>query len=104
MYALRQEGFISRELFNKFRTFFASKITLSSEWITEKRIEFLSGVTPVLYDCCINSCMAYTGDYLELETCRYCSEPRLGTNGKPQRQFSYLPIIPDFKPAIKVWR
>lgn len=54
----------------------------------------LSGVEPVWYDCCPNTCVAYTGELTENDECPECGEPRYLTNGKPRRQFCYLPLIP----------
>ncbi|KAJ7367149.1 hypothetical protein DFH08DRAFT_618403, partial [Mycena albidolilacea] len=36
---------------------------LLSLYILQKQMTFLSGVTAVKYDCCIKSCMCYTGKY-----------------------------------------
>ncbi|KAJ7333281.1 hypothetical protein DFH08DRAFT_1020774 [Mycena albidolilacea] len=52
-------------------------------------------IEPVWIHCCVNSCMAYTGDDAELHTCRFCKEPRFTLIlHKPRRFFCYLPIIP----------
>ncbi|KAJ7714777.1 hypothetical protein B0H14DRAFT_2296170, partial [Mycena olivaceomarginata] len=42
---------------------------LSSLHVLQKRMAFLSGVTAVKYDCCIKSCMCYTGKYPTLTRC-----------------------------------
>jgi hypothetical protein len=55
-------------------------------------VESLSSFTPRKYDCCIGSCMAYTGSYSELNSCRHCHTPRHQDSGKPRRQYTYLPI------------
>lgn len=101
MYALRIEGLLSRQLFDKLRRVFSDKLTLSSEWVTERRMEFLSGVTPVRYDCCINSCLLYVDKYANLQSCPYCKAPRNKPDGKPQQQFAYLPIIPRLQAMFK---
>ncbi|KIK97906.1 hypothetical protein PAXRUDRAFT_112727, partial [Paxillus rubicundulus Ve08.2h10] len=54
----------------------------------------LSGVKPVMYDCCPNSCVAYTKKYIHHQSCPFCKESRLNTDGKPRRQFTYFPLIP----------
>ena len=58
-----------------------------------RRFAILSEVEPVYYDCCINSCVCYTGKYKHDKSCRFCSQPRM-IGGKPQRQFLYIPFIP----------
>jgi hypothetical protein len=58
-----------------------------------RRFAMLTEVEPVHYDCCINSCLCYTGKYKHDRNCRFCGQPRT-INGRPQRQFSYIPFIP----------
>ncbi len=38
--------------------------------------------------------LAYTGELAENVECPECGEPRYMANGKPRRQFCYLPLIP----------
>ncbi|KAI1785098.1 hypothetical protein LXA43DRAFT_1100662 [Ganoderma leucocontextum] len=57
------------------------------------RVAFLASVIPEKYDCCINSCQAYTGSDAELTSCPYCKEPRYDAYNAPRRQFTYLPFI-----------
>lgn len=57
-------------------------------------MSFLSGVKPVQYDCCIGSCMCYTGHYSSLRHCPYYHEPRFDCKNKARHQFQYIPIIP----------
>jgi hypothetical protein len=56
--------------------------------------ESLSFFAPKKYDCCIESCMAYTGRYEADSQCRFCKTSRSNADGHPRRQFTYLPIIP----------
>jgi len=61
------------------------------------RAAFLSGFKPEHYDCCPNSCCAYTGPHRDLQACPYCKEPRLYESGNAQKRFTYIPIIPRLK-------
>lgn len=72
---------------------FGDFLDIDSEYIAMRRFALLTEIEPVLYDCCINCCMCYTGKYKHDRSCRFCNEPRT-RNGKVQRQFSYLPLIP----------
>jgi hypothetical protein len=36
----------------------------------------LTGIESLVCDMCINSCLAYTGPFSELDTCPICSEPQ----------------------------
>ena len=63
------------------------------------RIAILSEVIPQWFDCCVNSCIAYTGKYKDDQQCpfRNCQEPRRSPGGVARRLFCYLPMIPRFK-------
>ncbi|KIJ60586.1 hypothetical protein HYDPIDRAFT_63201, partial [Hydnomerulius pinastri MD-312] len=61
---------------------------------TQTRAATLSGVEPVLYDCCVNSCCCYVGPNADYDHCPYCNEPRLDARGKPRQQYTYVPLIP----------
>ncbi|KAI0659148.1 hypothetical protein C8Q70DRAFT_898649, partial [Cubamyces menziesii] len=56
------------------------------------RLAFLAGLSFQYYDCCIESCMAYTGPLSGLQECMHCGTSRLDEYGKPRRQFGYLPM------------
>ncbi|KAM5545209.1 hypothetical protein V8D89_001320 [Ganoderma adspersum] len=42
----------------------------------KKKIAELTGIHPLTHDMCPKSCMAYTGPWEDLDTCKFCSEPR----------------------------
>ena len=75
---------------------FRHKVQIDSLYVIDRRLAILSGVNPVLYDCCVNSCIAYTGNYKNHSHCPFCREPRR-RHGKPRRQYSYLPLTPRFQ-------
>ncbi|PIL32951.1 hypothetical protein GSI_05069 [Ganoderma sinense ZZ0214-1] len=76
-------------------TFPESKV---ATWKTaQAHVARLSGFQPESYDCCINSCCAFTGPHASLSACPYCSEPRYNPSGKPRKVFIYLPVIPRLK-------
>ncbi|KAJ7173917.1 hypothetical protein C8R43DRAFT_873458, partial [Mycena crocata] len=93
-FKLKMMSNMSRDVFEQMRWAFDHKLDIGSEWVIIHRIGILSGVEPVWYHCCVNTCMAYTGDDSDSEACRFCREPRLSSTGKPRRLFCYLPIIP----------
>ena len=94
-FKLKMMSNMSRDVFEQLRYAFDHKLDLSSEWAMIHRMAILSAVEPVWYHCCVNSCLAYTGDDSEEESCRFCHEPRYTPNArKPRRLFPYLPIIP----------
>ncbi|KAJ7168418.1 hypothetical protein C8R43DRAFT_822843, partial [Mycena crocata] len=85
---------ITDTAYDKLSLAFPQLADLSSLSRLQNRMAFLSGVKAVKYDCCIKSCMCYTGRYSTLQRCLFCHEARLDSEKKPRRQFHYIPIIP----------
>ena len=85
---------MSCKTFNQMRHTFKNKLQIQSEWVILQRLAVLANVEPVYYDCCVNSCMAYTGRYEHHEACDFCHEPRYGKKRRSRRVFMYLPLIP----------
>ncbi|KAI5811727.1 hypothetical protein DFH27DRAFT_466850, partial [Peziza echinospora] len=54
------------------------------------------------FDCCVAQCVAFTGEYAELDRCPTCQEERFFpghnagpiANRKPRKKWLYIPIIP----------
>ena len=90
-----------RRTFNQMRYTFGEHLDIDSKYVAMHRFALLTEIEPVRYNCCINSCMCYTGKYKHDVRCRFCNEPRT-RGGKPQRQFSYLPFIPHSRAGSKV--
>jgi hypothetical protein len=72
----------------------------------KRHVADLSGVIPLTHDMCINTCIAYTGQFSHLESCPYCNESRYdviqlaATNGKakePRQQLHTMPIGPQLQ-------
>ncbi|KAE8230240.1 hypothetical protein CF326_g4764 [Tilletia indica] len=63
----------------------------------------LSDLQPVVIDMCVNSCIAYVGEYANHDSCSWvrkidgkdvdCREPRRGDDGLPRRQYFVLPLL-----------
>ncbi|KAF8874895.1 hypothetical protein BD779DRAFT_1387635, partial [Infundibulicybe gibba] len=66
----------------------------------KRRVETLSGVISIMHDMCIDTCIAFTGPYEDLEACPFCGKSRyepdpLKPHKKiPRRQFVTIPIGP----------
>ena len=58
------------------------------------RLEELSELMAESYDCCVKSCVAFTGPHAKLKACPRCRKPRYHQNGKPVKTYQYLPLIP----------
>ena len=70
-----------------------------SAYILRARAKALTGIEPIRYDCCVNSCVCYARHYKPLEKCPECNEPRFSGHNShgtphPRRQFLYIPLIP----------
>ncbi|KAF8595637.1 hypothetical protein BDV93DRAFT_409083, partial [Ceratobasidium sp. AG-I] len=92
---------ISGIVYSKLRRAFPDRLgDLPTAATLRARIGVLAGLRGSAIDCCINSCIAYTGDYSDEEDCPYCSEPRYKPHPHvPARRvarlrFQYIPIIP----------
>lgn len=93
-FKLRMVSNMPRTAFDQMRFAFQHKLDISSYWVILHRLAILSEIEPVWYDCCVNSCLAYTGEYEALDCCPDCNATRFNDNGKPRRKFCYLPLIP----------
>ena len=66
----------------------------------------LTGIESVMHHMCINSCVAYTGPFMDLDACPMCSEPRYdqfrlessrGMDRVPRQEFHTIPIGPQLQ-------
>lgn len=70
------------------------ELDLPSVYRREKLLEELSGLKEVVYHCCINTCVLFTGEYEDYNECPICKEPRRDNRKRPRNVFRYLPLIP----------
>ncbi|KAG9119148.1 hypothetical protein FRC07_005985, partial [Ceratobasidium sp. 392] len=91
---------ISGISYSKLRRAFPDRLgDLPTEAKLRTRIGVISGLDGSPVDCCVNSCIAYTGPYKDEVICPYCPEPRYKTDPRSgrrvaRRRFQYIPIIP----------
>ncbi|KAJ3005166.1 hypothetical protein NUW54_g4465 [Trametes sanguinea] len=95
-FALKVETHMPGETFAKLPYAFPNA-NLKSWKAIQSRAAQLSGFEPERYDCCINSCVAFTGVYADEDHCPFCQAPRWNAQRRPRQQFIYLPIIPRLK-------
>lgn len=67
---------------------------IGSEYVAGRILELASGVSFQIYDCCVKSCICFTGEFQSLTTCPLCNEQRYDKRNKPRNRFRYIPIIP----------
>ncbi|KAF7370240.1 hypothetical protein MSAN_00654800 [Mycena sanguinolenta] len=63
----------------------------------KKKVAEWSGVVPVLSHMCPNSCMAYTGPFLDRTTCRFCGTPRFDPISGAAQEFFTMPLGPQLQ-------
>jgi len=54
----------------------------------------LSRFGPIVFACCINSCICYTGKYTDLDKCPKCKMSCLNKSSQARHTFLYMPLIP----------
>jgi hypothetical protein len=93
----------SREAYNQVREGVLRRYP-DSEMLSYERVKRLvadsSGIYPIVHDMCINSCLAYTGVWRDLESCPLCGEPRfiqMEKKKKARQTFHTLPIGPQLQ-------
>ena len=80
----------------------ATQMEILSLYLARKLAIELTGLSSQLVDMCPKSCMAFTGDFKDLQSCIYirdkrygpCGQPRYDKKGSPKAQMLYTPISP----------
>ena len=89
---------VSREAYKDLKEALAPETKLPSLRRDLEKLQRISGIKKETFDCCANSCMAFTGEYKTAEKCLYCEEDRFfDETGKPQQTWSYIPLISRLK-------
>ena len=61
----------------------------------KRRVEQLSGVVPIFYDMCPDTCIGFTGPFIDHERCPTCGKERYRSGTRePHRQFCTIPLGP----------
>ena len=58
----------------------------------KKSLEKLTGLVPIFYDMCENSCICYTGIYESFQSCPLCDSSRYDLTNKSKKVMPYLSI------------
>jgi len=58
----------------------------------KKSLEKLTGLVPIFYDMCENSCICYTGIYESFQSCPLCHASRYDLTNKSKKVMPYLSI------------
>ncbi|KZV79107.1 hypothetical protein EXIGLDRAFT_593983, partial [Exidia glandulosa HHB12029] len=92
-FAFKTEQHATRNMFESLPNYFPGVKTGTHD-NNRARVTFLSGIKPTRYDCCADSCVLFVGRHEKLDKCPTCAKARYTEDGKPVKQFAYLPIIP----------
>ena len=58
----------------------------------KKSLERITGLVPIFYDMCENSCICYTGIYESFQSCPLCESSRYDSTNKSKKVMPYLSI------------
>ncbi|KAF9463105.1 hypothetical protein BDZ94DRAFT_1164520, partial [Collybia nuda] len=88
----------SEETFNSFRAAsqecYPDDPFLSFSQI-RRQVEMITGVSPIMHDMCVDTCVGFTGPFSLLDKCPKCSKPRYRPGTKiGNQQFLTIPIGP----------
>jgi len=67
--------------------------TSQTLYLAKKKLRQLVNIGDNHIDMCINSCLAFTGEYSANVRCTICNEPRYSTGRKARKHAIYFPII-----------
>ncbi|KAG5634166.1 hypothetical protein H0H81_003090 [Sphagnurus paluster] len=91
-FTFKTEDHLMNKTFEKFKYAFPTA-NIQSWKSTKTCVEFLSALHLVPYNCCVNSCLCFTGAHAAAASCHFCNELRLDSAGKARKRFIYIPII-----------
>ncbi|CAG8534980.1 41600_t:CDS:2 [Gigaspora margarita] len=99
LFRIKDKHNISETAFNKIlKVLKISNITL---YRLEKYLKSLGPLKPLLIDCCINSCVAFTGNLINKNICPRCQEPCYKFNKVTQKSVAYWSLIDSLKIQYK---
>lgn len=98
---VKQKHNLTDSAFNDILNIFTNgEISLHS---AKKKLAELVNLQPVFIDMCINSCCAFTGQFVNDLLCRWCGQDRFITenqfsqNKNPRKVASFFPLLDRFK-------
>ena len=94
MFCFVSSGNFSRNAYNRMLQLLGHRLPSHTYHMLLQEISKLAHVEQEIYDCCINSCCAYTGDLGPLEQCPHCKEVWFDKWKHPCQQFWYTPLTP----------
>src|ERR1700733_6064255 len=97
MFCLVISGNLSRNTYDRLLRLLGHRLPSHSYHVLLQEITKLAYVEQEVYDCCINSCCAYTGDLESLRQCPHCKQERHDKWGRPRERYHYTPLTPQIQ-------
>ena len=96
---VKQKHNLSDRAFNEILSIFTNnEISL---YVIKKKLLKLVNIMPKFIEICVNSCIAFTGQFVNNTSCHFCKELRYINNNlqkkKPRKVLSYFSLIDRFK-------
>ena len=92
--ALKIGNQLTRKAYKGVQKLTQGRMEIASEYVAGRILECVSKLSVQIYDCCVNSCICFTGEFEPLTTCPLCGEPRHDERKKARNRFRYIPIMP----------
>ena len=101
--ALKIRNQLTRNVFKGVQKLTCGHMDIRTEYVTNQILENISGLSVQVYDCCVNTCVCFTGEFESHTTCPLCGEPRVDKWNKAWNRFRYIPIIPHLQAMFQDW-
>ena len=92
--ALKIRNQLTQNTFKGVQKLTRGHMTIGSEYVAGQVLERMSELSIQIYDCCVNSCICFMGEFESLTACPLCGELRHDKQNKAWNRFRYIPIIP----------
>jgi hypothetical protein len=90
--ALRSNHGVARDQYILFAAAFQEQLQLGSTYLAEKLSAEISQISNLNIDACVNSCIAFAGEYEDQEKCPFCTEPRFTDDGRRRNVFQPIEL------------
>ena len=92
--AFRVSNGLTRRAYNGLMKLTRNPMSLRSEYVADRILECASKLSFQIYDCCVQSCVCFAGEFENATICPICEEPCYDQRKKARNRFHYIPIIP----------
>src|SRR5258706_12973920 len=101
--ALKISNGLTQNAFKGVQKLTHGHMAIGSEYVAGRMLERASGLCTQVYNCCVNLCVCFTGEFESSTKCPLCGEPRHDKHNKARNWFKYIPIIPRLQAMFRDW-